>query len=44
MTLHHDDVTDSEDAAFDETVKIAGSILGVLMIAVVAFWYVHQRG
>ena len=34
---HH--VTDTEDATFDKTVKIGGIALGLLVIAVVAFWY-----
>ena len=42
MTIHHDHVTDNEDTAFDLTAKIAGSITGVLVIALVAFWYLSS--
>lgn len=42
MTTHHDHVTDTEDAAFDATVKIAGSVMGALAIAFVAFWYLYS--
>ena len=42
MAMHHDHVTDTEDAAFDATTKIAGSITGVLVIALVAFWYLSS--
>lgn len=42
MAMHHDHTTDIEDAAFDATAKIAGSVIGVLAIAVVAFWYLSS--
>jgi hypothetical protein len=42
MAMHHDHVTDTEDASFDATMKIAGSVIGVLVIAVVAFWYIYS--
>jgi len=35
----HDHVTDVEDVAFDKTMKIAGFVLALLVIAVLAFWY-----
>jgi hypothetical protein len=43
MAMHSDHhVTDTEDATFDKTMKIAGIVLGLLVIAVVAFWYFHS--
>jgi hypothetical protein len=41
MTMHHDHVTDNEDAAFDTTVKISGSVIAALVIACAAFWYLY---
>jgi hypothetical protein len=32
-------VTDTEDAAFDSTMKIGGIVVVLLAIAGVAFWY-----
>lgn len=43
MTMHSDHpVTDAEDAAFDATMKIAGVVIGLLVIAAVAFWYINS--
>ena len=43
MTMHSDhSVTDTENAAFDATMKIAGIVIGLLVIAVVAFWYFNS--
>ena len=35
----HDHVTDVEDAAFDKSIKISGFVLALVVIAVLAFWY-----
>ena len=40
MTIHHDHVTDNEDATFDLTAKIIGSVLGVVAIVVAALWFI----
>ena len=42
MAMRTDRVTDTENAAFDSTMKIAGMVLGLLVIAVVAFWYIYS--
>jgi hypothetical protein len=42
MAMRTDRITRTEDAAFDSTMKIAGMVLGLLVIAVVAFWYFHS--
>jgi hypothetical protein len=43
MAMHSDHhVTDTEDAAFDATMKIAGTVIGLIVIAVVAFWYISS--
>jgi len=42
MAVHHDHVTDNEDAAFDSTAKIAGSFLGVVAIVVGALWFMSS--
>jgi hypothetical protein len=43
MTMHGDHrVTDAEDAAFDATMKIGGVIVGLVVIAVVALWYIYS--
>jgi hypothetical protein len=43
MAMHSDHhVTDTEDAAFDATMKIAGMVIGLIVIAVVAFWYISS--
>ena len=40
MTMHSDHhITDTEDAAFDSTMKIGGIVVALLAIVVVAFWY-----
>ena len=40
MTMHSDHhISDSEDAAFDSTMKIGGIVVAVLAIAGLAFWY-----
>jgi hypothetical protein len=40
MAMHHDHVTDNEDAAFDSTAKITASIFGVVAIVVGALWFI----
>jgi len=40
MTTHSDHPTnDTEDAAFDATMKITGMVIVLLVIAGMAFWY-----
>jgi hypothetical protein len=40
MATHSDHhITDTEDASFDATVKIAGTVIALFVIAAVAFWY-----
>jgi hypothetical protein len=39
MTMHSDHVTDTEDSAFDATWKTSATVLGLIVIAVAAFWY-----
>jgi len=40
MTMHSNHhTTDAEDAAFDTTVKIAGVVIVLGAIAVMALWY-----
>ena len=40
MTMQRDHhVTDTEDAAFDSTMKIGGIVVVLLAIAGAAFWY-----
>jgi hypothetical protein len=42
MTMHGDHhVTDAEDAAFDKTMKIMGSFIGLIVIAGIALWYIY---
>jgi hypothetical protein len=38
-TPHTDHLTETEDAAFDSTMKTSASILGAIVLAVVAYWY-----
>jgi hypothetical protein len=43
MAMHSDhSVTDAEDAALDATMKIAGMVIVLLVIAGVAFWYIYS--
>ena len=43
MTMHSNHpVTNAEDAAFDATMKITGMVMGLLLIAGVAFWYIYS--
>jgi hypothetical protein len=43
MTMHSDHpVTDAENAAFDATMKIAGLVIVLLVIAGVVFWYISS--
>ncbi len=43
MAMHGDhSVNDAENAAFDATIKIAGIVIGLLVIAGVTFWYFHS--
>ena len=40
MTMHSDHhISDSEDAAFDSTMKIGGIVVALLAIAGLVFWY-----
>ena len=39
MAMHHDHVTDTEDVAFDATMKIGGIVVALVLIAVAASWY-----
>jgi hypothetical protein len=42
MTIRDDHhVTDTEDAAFDTTMKIMGVAIGLVVIAGTALWYVY---
>jgi hypothetical protein len=38
-TPHTDHLTETEDATFDSTMKISASVLGAIVLAVVAYWY-----
>jgi hypothetical protein len=40
MAMHHDHVTDNEDAAFDSTAKIAAWVFGVVAIVLGALWFI----
>ena len=43
MTMHSDHhVTDVEDVAFDTTMKIVGGIMGLVVIAGMALWYIYS--
>jgi hypothetical protein len=43
MTMHRDHhVTDTEDAAFDATMKIMGEIVVLAVIAGTALWYIYS--
>jgi hypothetical protein len=43
MTMHGDDhITESEDAAFDATMKVVGAVLGLVVIACIALWYIYS--
>jgi hypothetical protein len=39
MTMHHDHVTEVEDAAFDKTLKVIGAITALIVVACMALWY-----
>ena len=40
MTMHSDhSVTDTENAAFDTTMKITGIVIGLVVVAVAVIWY-----
>ena len=42
MTMHSDHhVTDTEDAAFDKTMKIIGIVAVLFVGAALAFWYLY---
>ena len=41
MAMHHDPVTNAEDAAFDSTMKIAASVFGVFAIVLGALWLIY---
>ena len=43
MAMHSDHhVTDVEDAAFDTTMKVGGAIVGLVVIALMAVWYISS--
>jgi len=43
MTMHGDHhITDTEDAAFDATMKIVGALFGVVVIAGIGLWYIYS--
>jgi hypothetical protein len=43
MTMHGDHhITDTEDAAFDATMKIVGVILVLVVSAGLALWYLYS--
>ena len=43
MTMHRDHhFTDTEDAAFDATMKIMGEIVVLAVIAGAALWYIYS--
>jgi hypothetical protein len=43
MTMHGDHhITDAEDAAFDTTMKIMGVVMGLVVIAGMALWYIYS--
>ena len=42
MAMRTDHITHTEDAAFDSTMKIAGMVVGALVLAVVAYWYIFS--
>jgi hypothetical protein len=43
MTMHGDHhITDTEDAAFDATMKIVGALFGVVVIGGMALWYIYS--
>jgi len=40
MTTHSDHpVTDAENAAFDTTMKITGTVIGLVVAAIAVIWY-----
>jgi hypothetical protein len=39
MTMPRDHVTDTEDAAFDTTMKIGGIVIVLIALAAAALWY-----
>jgi hypothetical protein len=39
MTRHSDRVTNTENADFDQTMKIIGIVIVLIAIVVAAFWY-----
>ena len=41
MTVHHDNLTDAENAAFDATMKMVGVGIVLLLIAAVALGYFY---
>ncbi len=43
MTMHSDHhITDTEDAAFDATMKITGVVIALVGIAGMALWYIYS--
>jgi hypothetical protein len=43
MTMHGDHhITDTEDVAFDATMKVVGALIGVVVIAALALWYIYS--
>jgi hypothetical protein len=41
MTMHGDHITQTEDAAFDATMKIVGAVTALVVIASLALWYIY---
>jgi hypothetical protein len=42
MTMHGDHITETEDAAFDTTMKIVGALFGLVVIVSMALWYIYS--
>jgi hypothetical protein len=42
MTMHDHNITDTEDAAFDTTMKIMGVVIALVVIAGMASWYIYS--
>jgi len=43
MTMHGDHhITETEDAAFDATMKVGGTIVGLAVIVTMALWYFYS--
>lgn len=43
MTMHGDHhITETEDAAFDATMKVVGALFGLVVVASMALWYIYS--